>query len=254
MDGLGFYAEGDYFHGRQVAVTYEHAGSTWDGPRPEFQDFRLPRSLMRLRQDKRLTLILFGDSISVGANASSLFGASPNLPTWGELVNLKLEDYFRAEITYANPSEGGRDSTWGLAEIRSRVAEKPVDLVILAFGMNDGSAGLEASSFRANLAAMMGVVSTHNPGAEFLLVAPMLANPESFFDGRQPEYGDVVRSLARVGVAAVDMGQMHAALLKRKRYADLTGNNINHPNDFLSRCYAMATLSALIEFDKERTV
>jgi lysophospholipase L1-like esterase len=242
------FAENDYFHRRQAVVTYEHTGPAWDSPRPGFQGALLPHSMERLQRDRSLDLALFGDSISVGANASGFTGAPPYLPTWGELVKLKLEDHYQARIAYLNPSEGGRETTWGLAEIEPRIAVRRPDLVILAFGMNDGTIGLEASAFGANLAAMMAIVARHNPAVEFLLVAPMLANPESLFARRQPEYGEVVRSLERVGAAAVDMGQIHAALLKRKRYADLTGNHINHPNDFLSRCYAMAVLSAMMNF------
>jgi lysophospholipase L1-like esterase len=241
------FAEGGYFHQRQAVVTYTHSGPAWDGPCPRFQGSLLPRSLNHLQQEHRLKLVLFGDSISVGANASSLSGVPPFLPTWGELVKLKLEDRYKARIEYDNPSEGGRDSIWGLAEIEQRVAAREPDLVILAFGMNDGTAGLEASAFHANLVAMMEVVRRGNPAVEFLLVAPMLANPESLFNWRQSEYGAVIQSLARSGTAAIDMGQFHAALLRHKRYVDLTGNNINHPNDFLSRCYAMAVLSTLID-------
>jgi lysophospholipase L1-like esterase len=214
----------------------------------------MPRTLSRLQQDRHLSLTLFGDSISVGANASSLSGAPPYLPTWGELVKLKLEDHYQAKITYKNPSEGGRDTTWGLAEVEQRVAAHNPDLVILAFGMNDGTAGLEANAFRANLTNMMEIIARHNQSAEFLLVAPMLANPESFFDWRQREYGAAIRSLEQVGAATVDMGILHDALLKRKRYVDLTGNNINHPNDFLSRCYAMTVLSTLIDFNQAENV
>jgi lysophospholipase L1-like esterase len=241
------YAEGDYFHLRQAVVTYEHAGSGRDGSCPVFQGSQLPFALSRLRNDHALKLTLFGDSISVGANSSSLSNAPPFLPTWGELVKLKLEDHYDATLQYHNPSEGGRDTTWGLSEIETRVASSHPDLVILAFGMNDGTGRLGADGFRANLTAMMEMVSRQNPAAEFLLVAPMLANPESNFDGCQSDYGNVVRSLTRTGVAAVDMGWLHSALLQKKRYVDLTGNNINHPNDFLTRCYAMAVLSTLID-------
>ena len=240
------FCEADYFHQRQVVVTYEHAGPPWDGPRPGFQGDNLPRSLDLLKREKRLKLVLFGDSISVGANASGFTGAPPYLPTWGELVKHKLADAYQAEIAYQNPSEGGRDTLWGLAEVGQRVAAEQPDLVILAFGMNDGTSGLEAGAFRANLSAMMEIIRRRSPWAEFILVAPMLANPESLFDGRQSEYGDVVQSLRGSGTAAVDMGRFHAALLKRKRYVDLTGNHINHPNDFLSRCYAMAVSAALL--------
>jgi len=40
---------------------------------------------------------------------------------------------------------------------------------------------------------------------------------------------------------------MHLDLLKRKAFKDMSGNNINHPNDFLIRIYAQTILSALGE-------
>lgn len=36
--------------------------------------------------------------------------------------------------------------------------------------------------------------------------------------------------------------------LKNKRYCDMIANNINHPNDFLIRTYAMNLLATLIEY------
>ncbi len=38
---------------------------------------------------------------------------------------------------------------------------------------------------------------------------------------------------------------MHAAVLARKRYRDMTGNNINHCNDFSARIYRDTILAAM---------
>ena len=40
------------------------------------------------------------------------------------------------------------------------------------------------------------------------------------------------------GVATANMTGVHQELLRHKSFLDMTGNNINHPNDFLSRWYA----------------
>ena len=40
-----------------------------------------------------------------------------------------------------------------------------------------------------------------------------------------------------------------AALLQRKKFIDVTGNNINHPNDYLSRVYAVTLLQTLAGYD-----
>ena len=47
------------------------------------------------------------------------------------------------------------------------------------------------------------------------------------------------------GIAAVDVTGVHAGLLEAKRYADMTGNNVNHANDYLARVYAQTLLKTL---------
>ncbi|MBU0478666.1 hypothetical protein KKC91_08875 [bacterium] len=56
------------------------------------------------------------------------------------------------------------------------------------------------------------------------------------------EYRDALRS----GVILADMTQMWMDLLKFKRYHDLTGNGVNHPNDFGHRIYAQVLLGLLV--------
>ena len=43
----------------------------------------------------------------------------------------------------------------------------------------------------------------------------------------------------------VPMTDMHSALLEKKRFFDMTGNNVNHPNDFLTSVYAQTILRIL---------
>ena len=43
------------------------------------------------------------------------------------------------------------------------------------------------------------------------------------------------------------MTSMWDALLKRKSFYDLTGNGVNHPNDFGHMVYAQTLLALLIE-------
>ena len=49
-------------------------------------------------------------------------------------------------------------------------------------------------------------------------------------------------------VAVADMTTMHYNLLEKgKRYRDMTGNNVNHPNDFLARIYAQVILKTILD-------
>lgn len=55
-------------------------------------------------------------------------------------------------------------------------------------------------------------------------------------------------ALETEGVAAVDIYSTHEKILQTKDYIACTGNNVNHPNDWLARMYAMHLLSALIDY------
>src|SRR5690606_2574611 len=67
--GFVLFSEGSHFHDHQLAVTYTHSG-TWDGPITQFAGGDLPEAMNRLKQQKLLRFLLFGDSIAAGSNAS----------------------------------------------------------------------------------------------------------------------------------------------------------------------------------------
>ena len=46
--------------------------------------------------------------------------------------------------------------------------------------------------------------------------------------------------------AAINMFDWSVALIKDKKYMDITGNGVNHPNDFVSRLYVMTLIHAFI--------
>jgi hypothetical protein len=71
------------------------------------------------------------------------------------------------------------------------------------------------------------------------LIAPILPNAQvGNFMGTQAQFLPVLQTLEGQGVAVADMTSFHQYLLTRKRYFDMSGNNVNHLNDFLARAYA----------------
>lgn len=244
--------EGHWFHERQLAVTYTHAPDAWSGPVPaEEERQRLARTLEKLRDGGPLRIVLYGDSISEGYNASGFTSGEtpvpPHMPSWGELVVWQLGKRSRSEISFRNAALAGKDTCWGVQHARELVAREQPDLVMLAFGMNDGSANLAPEAFIANLRAIMNEARAGNPDAEFLLVSPMLPNPASSAAGLQAAYAEPLLRLCRQeGAAFVDMTGVHQELLKRKPYWDMTGNHINHPNDYLIRWYAQQISGTLM--------
>ncbi|MCQ6562324.1 SGNH/GDSL hydrolase family protein [Paenibacillus mendelii] len=246
--GYVLFHEGTYFHDRQIVVTYTHAADAWQGPVPAYAGESLPHTTSKLANGQPLKVVLYGDSISVGYNSSGLYNAPPYLPTWGELLVRQLEQTYSSAITAINPSVAGQTSAWGAAEAQTRVAAEEPDLVIIAFGMNDGTAGVTAAQFKANVKSMIETIRQSNPNAEFLLVSTTLANPETNYANQQESYLAVLEQLSGTGIVAVDMTGVHQELLAHKSFADMTGNNVNHPNDFLARWYAQIVSATLINY------
>jgi lysophospholipase L1-like esterase len=237
--------EGHYYHDRQIAVTYTHNG-VWNGPVPQYAGSNMPNTLSKLTHGQPVKLVLYGDSISAGYNASGFTGALPYMPSWGLLVVDKLQRTYGSAVTFKNPSVAGTQSSWGVSNVHTLVTSENPDLVIVAFGMNDGTAGVSSVTFKSNIQAIINDVRATNPNAEFILVAPMLANPDSSYAGSQASYKSELQTLTGVGTVLADMTGTHQELLKTKKYGDLTGNNINHPNDFLIRWYAQEAVGVFL--------
>ena len=86
---------------------------------------------------------------------------------------------------------------------------------------------------------------------EFIVLNTFLPNPLSAQDtGLQKKYRQPLQELcdSLEGVIMVDQSAEQIELMENKFYADMLSNNINHPNDFYVRVYAMNLLSALIEY------
>ena len=144
-----------------------------------------------------------------------------------------------------NFAVGGTGSEWGLASI-GKVIEAQPDLVILAFGMND-SAGVPTAKYQANIKGMIDAVRKARPEAEFILVATMLGNKDwTALDQKLfVQYREALTELCGRGVALADMTSIWAELFQYKLDRDMTGNGVNHPNDFGHRIYAQV-LSVLL--------
>jgi lysophospholipase L1-like esterase len=252
-DGKGeiLFGGGHEYHDMQTLVTYAHAPGAWAGPVPSFAGDQLPRTIQKLRDSQPLTIALLGDSISTGCNASGWANVAPFQPPYQDLLVLHLESVYGVKPTLKNFAVGGTDTAWGLANIGKVIDAQP-DLVLLAFGMND-AAGRSAQSYQANIQAMLAAVSKVRPDTEFILVATMLGNKDwtTLRHERFPQYRDALAGLCRPGIALADMTSVWTELLKHKQDWDLTGNGVNHPNDFGHRVYAQV-LSALLIRDFAR--
>ncbi len=249
-DGKGdiLFAPSHEYADMQVVVTYEHKKAEGKLPTTRFAARELPLILQKLKRGQPVNITFFGDSITVGGNASKLSNVPPMMPPYPDLVVQNLKRAYKSDITSKNLSVGGMTAAWGVQNIAQVAAEKP-DLVVLAWGMNDssGGSGRPVSDFIADIHGQMDAVRKLQPHAEFILVSSMLPNADCNWANPQVilAYRDALQKLAGPGIAVADLTSVWEEILKNKTYLDFTGNGVNHPNDFGHRLYA-ETLSALL--------
>lgn len=236
------------FHRMQVLVTYEHPLDEWE--LLHTPTVALPRLSRRLANRESVVVALLGDSISVGLNASACDKIAPFQPGYGELFAEFLRQKYQVQVEFSNHSVGGKNAVWGIEQAPAVAAQKP-DLVLLAFGMNDASDGFSSAQFAEHIAAQISGIRTLHPDAEFMLVATMSGNPE--WTGTQmdlyPEYRNGLMGQETDGLVVADVTSVWTQLVARKKFVDLTGNGLNHPNDFGHRLYAQvigATLATAV--------
>jgi acyl-CoA thioesterase-1 len=248
------FGEGDLFLRRQVCATYTHQPGLWTAPVPRFCGAQMPGTMQRLRARERLVIAVTGDSISEGYNASGFVGVPPYQPPYVGLVAAGLTKAYASPIALHNLASAGWTADQGLADA-ARVGALHPDLVIVAFGMND-SGYATPEEFSANIAGIMARVRQDARDAEFVLVSPMLPNPEWHYPvlERFAGYRDALGRLCGEGVVLADVTTFWQKLLERKSVYDLTGNGINHPNDFGHRVYADVALSLLVDVEKAPSV
>ncbi len=235
------------YHDMQTQVTYEHRPNAWSGPVPTFAGAQLSRTVNKLKAKQTLSIALLGDSISTGCNASGWAEVAPFQPPYQDLLTMGLEVAYDTKIMLKNHAVGGTGTGWGLANV-GQVLQTDPDLVILAFGMND-AAGLPTAQYQANIKGMIDAVRKDRPQCEFILVATMLGNKDWTVLHHElfPQYRDALAQICGPGIALADMTSIWAELLKHKKDWDMTGNGVNHPNDFGHRVYAQVLYTLLVD-------
>ena len=106
----------------------------------------------------------------------------------------------------------------------------------------------DPAGFKRLSAELVEKIETAESKPEVILVAPMWGNtnwvhaPADMF----PAHRDVLAELAGDTRGFADLTTLWGEMLKHKRDIDLTGNGLNHPDDFGHRVYAQAILGLLV--------
>ena len=262
---LGF-GEGDAMIRYMVDVTYRHT-VRWNGPIPEARTDRLSRFLGKLSRGEEATILFYGDSITTGANSSGIVGVPPFAKPFPEMTADALARKYGYEVSvdvrayeelkpvqprsgkvlhYVNTAVGGMESQWGLDNVGPRASAYRPDLLVLAFGMNDGWRTRE--QYMELTRRIVDAFRSEIPGCDIILLSSILPHWRAAgFFGHQIEYEDGLKAFAagEEHIAVAPMTSVHRHILGRKQYYHASGNNVNHPSDFMARVYAMTLLATL---------
>ena len=162
-------------------------------------------------------------------------------------------------ITYINTSVGGWTSQNGVdnfnLHIKPYIQQYGCDLLGVAFGMNDAS--VAPATTANNVKTIYQKAMALDNDFYGLVISTMVPNNISTNGWYGNQYKQeaqlegVVSYLNSNGVGAglARVTSVSLSVLDYKDFRDSTGNNINHPNDFMHRIYAQTCLQAFIGYE-----
>ena len=235
FDNRNFFAE------HQISVDYRAEAIDLDPALPA-QAEKLPAFRKKLSVPwSKLRITLLGDSISEGFNATAFTRGEPFAPSYIDRTVRFLADRFQVEITRFNRAVEGTGCAFALKHPQLWKDDSP-DLLIIAYGMNEFT-NSTPEKFVDSEARLIDMARKHAPDCEVVLVTPMTGNPlwKPTVPGPDAAFAAAMREFAASagdGVALADVQKVWKMLLERKDFYDLSGNGVNHPNDYGHRVYA----------------
>jgi len=210
---------------------------------------RITHTLEKLKGGGAVRYVVFGDSISTGAEASRPSLAFHNL--FAERLRSLAPRGATVEII--NKAVGGERSLEGVGRLQGDVLDQAPDLVTITFGANDQcklrtdkECHVPQPAFRSHMTSI--VEKIRGAGADVVLITPLILNPDWMYtSGTISAYADILRDIARqTGACLADLNALwQAAMDAGKTYRSLLMNNINHPNDYGHQLYADALATVL---------
>jgi len=223
--------------------------------------------LDRLQDDtpshRAIQIVAFGDSVTQGAME---MGRSSPDETYHRLLQKDLEAFFPAKtINVTNSGIGGQTAVQGLDRLERDVLAHTPDLLLIAFGLNDSTLGLEAlQNFEKAIREMVISARAQTETTIVILTPPFMATERTHKIHSQHEaiaeiiirtqtQGILEKYAAKLRVIAREEGVILADIYAewdRLKRAGIDMNNwlangLNHPDVRGHRIAARAIWNAL---------
>jgi len=240
------YSCSEFLYGKQISITYEYTPGSYTGYHAEYQGEYFTKLYEKLQNKEAITMVLYGDSIFEGMDSSQKWNRKPMQPSFGILMQRYLKKVYDTTIRLKNLSVGGKGSDYGLQHVDTVTNLSACDLVLVGWGTNDTCTGSQSYS---NISKIVTKIREAFPDAAIIVCSTIHANDEANFDLNHKDISSELYKITELGCAYVDMYSVVTEVLKTKSFVETSGNNINHPNDWLIRLYAQNLLASFIKFE-----
>ncbi len=247
-DGYLLYNNWELFAENQVDIDYIAKNVDFKPVLPRQLD-RLPVFRSKLAKGEPVRVTLVGDSISQGYNATKFIDRDPHMPCYIELVCNELTARCGSPVKLNNLALTGTGITRAQENKEKYFADQP-DLMVIAYGMNN-MWQMPVDEFIMHMEEVISEMHSVNPHTEYLVLTFMTGNPlwKPTVPGPDAVYADAMRKYVaekNCHFALADVQKVWKMFLERKSFYDLSGNGVNHPNDYGHRIYASVILDMLL--------
>ncbi len=253
--------------GNTIAITYKHSAESVVSVPADMSIDYYSKLISKLENGENVTVVSMGDSITDGwsATGKSNINLAPNTPPYNEMVvDYMKEMYPNAKITHKNIAVSGSGVADGAKEEKLKpMCDANPDLVIIAFGMNDG--GKKPGEFLSYINTILTRLENDCPNARAVVVGTCFPNPEMSWsnggnamikgtndDGSPNDnfplaFADACVTASRKwhNAAFANVSLANKEMFTRKCYFDVAGSNSNHPNDYMHRVYAQVVVQTV---------
>ena len=253
------YTESAYFYGKYLSVSYAYDVEDLDtSVFAKYDATTLTAVRNKLKNGEEISLVTIGDSITEGCSSTGdNLHVAPNTPCYAKQIKTELERVYGAKVKLTNIGKGGSESKWPLSGEGSaalgKAKEAAPDLCIIAYGMNDSSSQVSPVAYDDNIRSIIREIKNVSENCEFILVNSFPCNPlyerdATLFDGYLKKLNKIAAEDEGGHIVVADMQKVGKYYMQTKKYCEISSSNVNHPNDFLHRIYAMNIVSTICDY------
>ena len=253
------YTESAYFYGKYLSVSYAYDVEDLDtSVFAKYDATTLTAVRNKLKKGEEISLVTIGDSITEGCSSTGdNLHVAPNTPCYAKQIKTELERVYGAKVKLTNIGKGGSESKWPLSGEGSaalgKAKEAAPNLCIIAYGMNDSSSQVSPVAYDDNIRSIIREIKNVSENCEFILVNSFPCNPlyerdATLFDGYLKKLNKIAAEDEGGHIVVADMQKVGKYYMQTKKYCEISSSNVNHPNDFLHRVYAMNIVSTICDY------